>query len=247
MQDWLAEEVAVFSGWDFSRLKGRWQEGVLPWDYESEVRANLRSTDRLLDMGTGGGEFLLTLGHPHALTAVTEAYPPNIDLCRARLSPLGVDVRGLVDGDDTLPFSDSVFDVVINRHESYNVGEVRRVLRPGGLFITQQVGGENNADLAARVLPSPPPPRPPFALTGEEASFHANGFTILQAAECFPSLRFFDVAAVVYFAKIIEWEFPGFTVAGSGAQLSALEADLARDGVIKSREHRFLLIAQRKA
>ena len=29
-------------------------------------------------MGTGGGEFLLTLDHPFYNTVVTESYPPNV-------------------------------------------------------------------------------------------------------------------------------------------------------------------------
>lgn len=245
MQDWLAEEVAAFSGWDFSRLDGRWKEDALPWDYAAEVRAHLRPRDRLLDMGTGGGEFLLTLGHPYPLTAVTEAYPPNLALCRERLAPLGIDVRGITDGDDTLPFPDGVFDIIINRHESYGMAEVWRVLGPGGLFITQQVGGENNVDLAARVLPVLPPARPVFNLAGEAERLRAHGFTVRREEEHFPTLRFDDIGAVVYFAKIIQWEFPGFAVRDSLEQLARLQADLERDGAIESREHRFLLVAQR--
>lgn len=244
-ENWLAEEAAAFSGWDFSHLAGRWVEGALPWDYAAEVRARLRPQDRLLDMGTGGGEFLLTLGHPYALTAVTEAYPPNIALCRNRLAPLGIDVRGITDGDDTLPFADGAFNIVINRHESYDVAEVRRVLRPGGLFITQQVGGENNIDLAKRVLPIPPPARPAFHLAGEVDSLRAHGFTVHKAEEHFLPLRFFDIGAVVYFAKIIPWEFPDFSVRDSLAQLMRLQVDMDRDGAVVSREHRFLLVAQK--
>ena len=46
-------------------------------------------------MGTGGGEFLLGLGHPHRLTSVTEGYAPNLALCRERLSPLGIEVKAV--------------------------------------------------------------------------------------------------------------------------------------------------------
>ena len=54
-----AEEAASFSGWDFSHLDGRWQEGGIPWDYGEIVREFLQDSMELLDMGTGGGEFLL--------------------------------------------------------------------------------------------------------------------------------------------------------------------------------------------
>lgn len=48
---------------------------------------------QLLDYDTGGGEFLLSLGHPYRNTAATEGYPPNVELCRQVLLPLGVDFR----------------------------------------------------------------------------------------------------------------------------------------------------------
>lgn len=75
---WLREENAAHMlGWDFSHLRGRYKEDTrLPWDYRTIVLAHLKSHTHLLDMGTGGGEFLLTLKYPHSLTTVTEAYPP---------------------------------------------------------------------------------------------------------------------------------------------------------------------------
>lgn len=39
-----------------------------------------------------------------------------------------------------------------------------------------------------------------------------NSFQSLYSKEYFPYLRFKDIGAIVYFAKIIEWEFPNFSV-----------------------------------
>lgn len=55
----------------------------MPWDYENIVRSHLEETAALLDMDTGGGEFLLSLGHPPDKTSATEGYPPNAALCPA--------------------------------------------------------------------------------------------------------------------------------------------------------------------
>ena len=44
---------------------------------------------KLLDFDTGGGEFLLSLGHPCENTAATEGYPPNVELCRETILPFG--------------------------------------------------------------------------------------------------------------------------------------------------------------
>lgn len=114
----MREEQKQLTGWDFSCLDGRMVSGKLPWDYKAIVKSYLKPSDMLLDMGTGGGEVLLTLGHSYALTAVTEGYPPNIKLCMERLAPL--DIRVYAVTDDTLPIEDAAFDVIINRHESYD-------------------------------------------------------------------------------------------------------------------------------
>lgn len=72
------EDAAQIHGWDFSHIHGRYQEEQdLPWDYEAIVRRSLRRDDALLDFDTGGGEFLLSLHHPHSKTWATEGYPPQ--------------------------------------------------------------------------------------------------------------------------------------------------------------------------
>jgi len=82
---WEEEEKMSFQGWDFSRLNKRWEGERLPWDYKEIIGRYLKPGDRLLDMGTGGGEFLLSLNHPYGNTAVTEAWEPNVGLCREKL------------------------------------------------------------------------------------------------------------------------------------------------------------------
>ena len=136
---WLEEENHAFSGWDFSHLNGRVETDPLPWEYREEVLRGLEPSHRLLDMCTGGGEFLMMLGHPCENTSVTEGYAPNLALCQRTLAPLGVEVLES-DGEGALPFGDARFDRVINRHGSYLPSEIYRILKPGGRFITQQVG-----------------------------------------------------------------------------------------------------------
>lgn len=242
---WKAEEAASFSGWDFSHLDGRWQEGEIPWDYGEIVREFLQDSMELLDMGTGGGEFLLTLGHPYARTTVTEGYPPNAALCREHLAPLGIRVAE-VDGEDPLPFADASFDLVIDRHESFRPEEVYRILKPGGRFITQQVGGQNDNDLSCRLIPGFQPQYPQYTLTHNRALLERVGFTVEDGREVFSPIRFFDTGALVYFAKTLPWEFPGFTVEDCWEQLCRIEKQRQRDGWIQGTEHRFLLRAIKK-
>lgn len=244
---WLEEErIAHIHGWDFSHIDGRYkEEGDLPWDYRTEILRHLRPEHRILDIDTGGGEFLLSLKHPARLTAATENYPPNVALCRETLTPLGVDFRP-ASGRGPLPFDDAAFDLVINRHGDFNLKEIYRVLRPGGLFITQQVGAENDRALVEQLLPAPPPPPfPEQYLSIVQEQCLATGFTVLAAQEAFRPIRFFDVGALVWFARIIEWEFPSFSVESCLPQLQRLQHCLEEGRPIEGDIHRFFLIAQK--
>ena len=243
--NWKKEEQNAFKGWDFSYLDKRWGSEPLPWDYKLIVSNYLKPSDKLLDMGTGGGEFLLTLNHPNELTGVTEAYPPNVELCKRTLSPLGIDVRQDFD-DSEIPFGADEFDVVINRHEAFDVNEVSRILTSGGYFITQQVGSKNNNDLSNKLIDGFSPRFPDHDLKNNIQLLQDLGFAILFSDEAFPTIKFFDVGALVYFAKIIEWEFPKFSVDSCFENLCKAEKELHEHGFIMGTEHRFIIVAQKQ-
>lgn len=243
---WKQEEAqAQIHGWDFSHIEGRYEEEHdLPWDYRALVQSFRRDDLRLLDMDTGGGEFLLSLGHPYERTAATEGYPPNVELCRRRLLPLGVDFREMADC-ARMPFPEGQFDLVLNRHGDFCASELRRVLKPGGLFLTQQVGEDNDRDLVEQLLPGTPKPFPGCNLREQRARLEQAGLTVLKAEECYRPIRFFDVGALVWFAHVIEWEFPGFTVDGCLDRLLEMQRILEERGAIEGTIHRYLLAAKK--
>lgn len=237
---WKKEENMSFQGWDFSYLDNRWEEEKLPWDYKYILKKYLSPDYQLLDIGTGGGEFLLSLNHPCEKTSVTEAFEPNFKLCQKRLSPLGICVRQVFE-DDKLPFEENSFDMIINRHESYNVREVKRILKPNGIFITQQVGGRNNEILSKRLIKGFIPQYPHIDLKHMLEELENSLFDILYKNEYFPYLRFYDIGAIVYLAKIIQWEFPGFSVDNCFDKLCQMHEELKKKPYIESREHRFII------
>lgn len=243
---WKAEEeIAHIHGWDFSHIEGRYmEEDDLPWDYREEILRYLKPDMRILDIDTGGGEFLLSLKHPHAHTAATENYPPNVDLCREKLLPLGIDFRA-ADGKGVLPFDDASFNMVINRHGDFNPSEIYRVLKPGGLFITQQVGAENDRELVELLCGQTDLPFPDQYLKITMDRFAQTGFEILDGWECFRPIRFYDVGALVWFARIIQWEFPGFSVDRNFDRLLQAQKLLDESGVIEGSIHRFLLTVRK--
>ena len=239
------EAIAHIKGWDFSHIEGRYtSEDSLPWDYRAAILEHLHSQMQILDIDTGGGEFLLSLNHPHRNTAAMENYPPNVALCAKTLLPLGMDFRP-GSGNGPLPFEDCRFDLVINRHGDFHADEIFRVLKPGGLFITQQVGADNDRELVKLLCGDLPPAFPEQHLAIVEDKFRRAGFTILRGQEAFTPIRFYDVGAFVWFARIIQWEYPGFSVDTHFDRLLEAQQLLDTQGVIEGLTHRFFLIAQK--
>lgn len=242
---WQKEGKNAFEGWDFSHLENRWEEESLPWSYKNILKKYLNSDYKLLDMGTGGGEFLLSLNHPHNNTCVTEKWEPNVKLCKRKLEPLGIEVKQVFD-DSELPFEENAFDMIINRHESFDIKEVKRILKPSGIFITQQVGGKNNERLSETLIKNFKPLFSDNTLDNYLKEIEKNFFEILHAEEFFPYLRFKDIGALVYFANIIKWEFPNFSVDNCYNELCKLQEELNFKGYIESTEHRFIIVCRKQ-
>lgn len=239
------EEAAHIHGWDFSHIHGRYEEeNDLPWDYEEIVRQYLCRNLNIMDYDTGGGEFLLSLHHPYGRTAATEGYPPNVELCRKKLLPLGINFREC-DDPSNIPFENESFDLIINRHGDFDERELFRILRQNGLFITEQVGGDNDRDLVEMVLPETDKPFPHLNLTEQRKHFETVGFEIVRAEEAYRPIKFYDVGAFVWFAHIIEWEFPGFSVDQCFEQLLKMQDTIEKEGRIEGTIHRYLIVAKK--
>ena len=187
---------------------------------------------------------MLTLGHPHENTYATEGYAPNVRLCRELFAPFGVHFEEMSDYSH-MPFADDTFDLIINRHGSYDPAELYRTLKPGGLFITQQVGDDNDRELVDLLLPNTPRPFPGCNLTEQSRLFREAGFTILRGDEHFRPMRFYDTGALVWFARIIPWEFPDFSVETCFDRLLEVQHLIEQQGYAECFTHRYLLIAQK--
>ena len=246
IENWLEEEKnAHIQGWDFSHLHRRYEEeNDLPWDYKNIIKQYLKPEYKLLDIDTGGGEFLLTLEHPFKNTTVTENYPPNIEFCKKNLVPLGINLYE-TDGDSLLPFKDNEFDIIINKHGNFNISELFRILKTGGIFITQQVGAENDKELIELLLPKTKLSFPDLYLKNISKKFRETGFKILQEQEAFCPIKFYDTGALVWYAHIIEWEFPNFSVNNCLENLFKAQGILEKQGVVEGKIHRFLIVAQK--
>lgn len=237
---WIREAAELFEGWDFSYLDGRFVEGEPPWSYLDLAGAAISGSSDILDIATGGGEVLAGLApFPGRATAV-EGYVPNLPIARRRLEPLGVRV---FEGNTRsgMPFRDASFDLVLNRHGGFRAKEMHRILKPGGVFLTQQVGGDNLADLTA--VFGAALPYPDNILDRVRDEFVALGCEIRRAEAWRGDVTFADVGAVIYFLKAVPWVVEGFAVERHLDELEALQARLDDGQPLQFTYTRFLIEA----
>lgn len=251
-------EQQPFVGWDFSWLRGRLESEPLPWDYTGSVVQQARRSPDLLDLGTGGGEWLAELTHRPRRTIATEAWPPNVTVANARLKPLGVAVVQVAGARDNsgdpqpgvaaqLPFVDGCFHLVVSRHESFEVSEIGRLLAPGGWFITQQVDVGNDSDY--RALMGEDPPAVDLASRWEAwlpAQLEAVGVEVIEHASA-PLIQVVnDAGALAWNLKAIAWMVPGFSIATHRSRLREIQERIDRDGPITVKQRRFWVRARKR-
>jgi SAM-dependent methyltransferase len=242
IEQWKKDEVAPFKGWDFSYLRNRKNEDKEPWDYKVLAKELVQKSTSVLDMGTGGGEIFSSLAPFPKHAVAIEGYKPNVKVARERLEPLGVKVLE-VDESYELPFTDGEFDLVLNRHSAFTASEVFRILKPGGYFLTQQVGGGNLNDLIS--IFDAVPKYKDWALQNIKDDIKNAGLKIKDAREWKGTIEFKDVGAIVYFLKAIPWIVEGFSVKSHLQYLEQLQAKLDEGEKLVFMQVRFLVLAQK--
>lgn len=240
-------------GSDLSPVAGRVVEDPLPWDYVALARELVASgRGPVLDLGTGGGELLSTLGPFPAGSAATEGWAPNLPVARRRLEPLGVEVRP-VEGDDEqlLPFFDGQFAVVLDRHEEFDPDEVLRVLEPGGVFLTQQADSRDGVRLSTALGSEPAWDPDSVTLDAAVEVLREAGFVVDAAREHEGLRRFRDLAALLWYLRLMAWQVPELAslspeaVARYEAPLRALHLHLAAGHEFVDEAPRFLVVARK--
>jgi SAM-dependent methyltransferase len=156
------------------------------------VAARAAVAESMLDLGTGGGEWLASLG---------------ISVEQVDGAPDNVEQNGEL---PRLPFDDDSFDLVSSRHESYVAAEVARVLRPGGVFITQQTGGDYGA--FHELLGLEPGEPSGWTRAFAAAQLEAAGFTVLDGDDGVEETFFADVGALAWYLRAVPWVLGGLEI-----------------------------------
>lgn len=249
LESWRPALSPQGTGWDFSGLDDVMAEDPTPWDLDAEYRAALSASSHVLDMGTGGGEHLLRYADLlPADTVATEGWAPNVPVARAALADVGVQVIDFGAPDDDpesvrMPFADARFDLVLNRHESYSPREVWRVLQPGGMLLTQQVGSGELTELHSLLGWQPVD----LDVTLERFTSEAEsaGLVIERADRFDGQYRFADMRALIQYVSRVPWDVPDdFSVDAYADALIRLH-DRSNGGPIALTMKRFRIRARR--
>jgi len=235
------ERARHFSGWSFSNVSWRRLDAAPPWNYGSLVREAVKSARSLLDMGTGGGEFLAEVSSslPDRVVA-TEEWKVNVPVAKKRLAKFGIEVvecRSM-----QFPFTDGSFGLVLNRHEDLEPSEVARILSPGGRVITQQIGRDNWKELRKHF-----PRKTDFGdHRGQYAkAFQSAGLKIDTNLSHDCKVAYATLGDFVFMLAVTPWTVPGFSLEGDIDSLLSLDRECHTENGLELTESRFLLIADK--
>ena len=198
----------------------------------------------MIDLDTGGGELFSSLGPFPTNTWATESYPPNIPVARAHLEPLGVRVISEYT-DTSIPLPNTSLDLVTNRHGSYSETELMRLLKPGGIFLTEQVGGQNCFHLNELLQEQPEFIYSYWTVERITRQLKEAGFELLHIQEEFPQAEFADIGAVVFYLRVIPWQVEDFSMEKYREKLFTIHRDILAHGPLKVNDHRILIISKK--
>jgi SAM-dependent methyltransferase len=239
--DALLDEAAAvpLDGWDFSWFDGRATEQRPSWGYASLVAERLGHADLALDVQTGGGEV-------YAWSAAHAARRPRLLVAVEQWQPAVAAQRiGHVVEAAGLPFRDEALDLVVSRHPvGTDWAGTARILRPGGTFLSQQIGTGTNRELSEAML-GPLPPADGQRPEQLAAAARAAGFEVLQVRAERLRAEYYDIAAVAHFLRKVVWTVPGFTIDKYRPQLRAVHDEITATGRFVSHAARVLIEAQK--
>jgi SAM-dependent methyltransferase len=240
----IFSELDQFVGWDFSRVRDR--RGQMPWDY-GDIARDLARNRTMLDLGTGGAEVLRPIAAQAESVVAVDVSISMLLAAQRNLSEMHQGKISLLCGDSmALSFIDSSFDLVCNRHAPYSISEIARVLRPGGIFITQQVGNRNTENLlrcfgwnASSYGPNYWGP----TLTEAAKAAAKEGLKVTRQEECDVEYWFLDIESLLIWLHAVPLPEP-FDIERHWPGVRRIVEEHSTEHGIKTNEHRTFLFCE---
>ena len=235
--DNLLSKVSPRHGWDFSNMKVL-REAV-PWEYIEEVKKYIKYSDRVLDIGTGGGEKFIQLSSFFKEGVGTDVDTEMVKI--ANESAKDIENLTFIVTDEKLTKLDYQFDVIINRHAPFNLEAVKKHLKHGGYFITQQVGEKNMLNIKQALVNISD--HPPIYKT----EIVKSGFDCVEFREYDVEYVVSDIESLIFWLNALDMlhaDLVGSEILQSVNLLNhVLEGNVDNRGFVTN-EHRYLVVAK---
>lgn len=154
MENFDYKEIGKEIGWNFAKMNYS-VEHLGDYDYYKEVVKHITPTTKMLDIGCGSAEkttrfysfankIYLTDFEPEMLKKAkknVEKYYEGIPNTKKKFH------FGILDCNGPFNFPDNSFDLVVSRHCGANMKEVFRVLKKGGVFISEDYSEDDCQEL----------------------------------------------------------------------------------------------------
>jgi SAM-dependent methyltransferase len=241
----IVETNGKLDGWNFSRV--RVQYDPVPWNYVDVVRHYLKPQDRVLDVGTGGGEIFLSLAPYFGEGIGIDQNPAMIDTAKRNKSTLAPDkISLLVMEGSAFQFEAGEFDVVLLRHLRVYVSEIVRVLRKRGYFITQMVGQQSSKNILDAFGWTPSSFGPDWWQTVDQLAdeFLLHGCRIVAQAEYNVPYWFLDLESFMFWLLSVPWP-EEIELEKHWQNINRFLETSQTERGIETNEHRGLLIVQK--
>lgn len=242
----LAVATAGWRGWDL--LQSRTRRAPVPWEFRAVVRELLTGKESVLDMGCGYGRDLAALADSFTRGIGVDISKERIDEARLSLPmKLRMRVHFTRASAHAIPAPNGSFHAVINRHTALFPEEVDRVLAPGGVFVTQQVGSEDTRAIFATFneargpLPSWPEE---LLLPRTENVLTSLGYEVLRREEYDVPFLFGDAASLLYWLQMVPLPQDFDIETDADTVLDILDRLGTPQGIVTN-EHRELLVMRK--
>lgn len=147
-------EVGKQIGWNFSNMNYT-LEKESDYDYYKEVISHITPATKMLDIGCGSAEKTSRYYSLADTVYLTDFEPEMLNKAQANVNKYyetlpKVKIKfnfAILDCNGPFDFPDNSFDLVVSRHCGANMQEVFRVLKKGGVFISEDVSKDDCQEL----------------------------------------------------------------------------------------------------
>ncbi len=210
----------------------------VPWDYSHVAARYPRPADEVLDIGTGGGERFTALAAMFGRGLGIDLDPEMVAHAKQKSTTANVEFRVC---SERLEGMAATFDLILNRHAPLALLPIAEHLKPGGYFLTQQVGERNMTSIKGAIGQADR--RPDFGPN----DIARAGLRLLAFGEYDVEYVVRDIESLVFWLTaldVLHADMDGSAALASAATLNQILAGNVDQRGFVTNEHRYLAVAQ---